>query len=155
MAQISSLLDKLRAKGWKLTTAESCTGGMISAAITDIAGSSDVFDRGFITYATESKVDLLNVSRETLDRFGAVSAECCTEMLSGALDNSVADVAIAVTGIAGPGGATDDKPVGLVYIGIATRDGFLKVTKNQISGDRAQVRQATMEKSFQLLDSII
>ena len=102
-----------------LATAESCTGGMIAAALTDIAGSSRVFDRGFVTYSNDAKQDMLGVTSETLATFGAVSSATAKEMAFGALSNSRADIAVSVTGIAGPSGGTPDKPVGLVWFGIA------------------------------------
>lgn len=154
MTKLSYLLDKLRDKKLKLVTAESCTGGMIASAITDIAGSSDVFDRGFVTYSNQSKIDMLNVSHETLEKYGAVSKETCEEMLKGALANSKADIAIAVTGVAGPSGGTKEKPVGLVYIGIANKN-KIKVTKNIISGNRSQIRKSSVEKAFTLLNSFL
>lgn len=100
-------------------TAESCTGGMIAAALTDIAGSSAVVDRGFVTYSNDAKIDMLGVSPETLGRFGAVSRETALEMAIGALARSMAGIALSVTGIAGPDGATPEKPVGLVWFGVA------------------------------------
>ncbi|PIR31969.1 MAG: damage-inducible protein CinA [Alphaproteobacteria bacterium CG11_big_fil_rev_8_21_14_0_20_44_7] len=154
MINASVLLDKLRAQNLKLASAESCTGGMIAAALTDIAGSSDVFERGFVTYSNESKIDMLGVSRETLEKFGAVSEQVAGEMALGALKNSQADIAIAVTGIAGPSGGSKEKPIGLVYIAVA-RGNILKTTKNQISGNRRQVRKATLEKALQLADLLI
>lgn len=139
----------LQEQGLLLATAESCTGGMISARLTDIAGSSKVFERGFVTYSNQAKMDLLNVSEKTLAQFGAVSSKTAEEMVRGALTNSLADLAIAVTGIAGPSGGSLDKPVGLVYIGIGRkRDNKIKVFKEQFSGDRASIRQQVCEKSF-------
>lgn len=118
----TKILDRARAAGLKVATAESCTGGMISAALTDIAGSSDVFDRGFVTYSNEAKQQMLGVKAETLQRNGAVSAEAAAEMAFGALDRSDANVAVSVTGIAGPGGGSAEKPVGLVWFGAAASD---------------------------------
>lgn len=151
---ITSLLNKLRTSGLKLTTAESCTGGLIAAAITDIAGSSDVFDRGFVTYSNQSKIDMLGVSEKTLAEFGAVSEQTCREMLQGALANSNADIAIATTGIAGPSGGSAEKPVGLIYIGVAVA-GKLRIAKYHISGNRAQVRAETVERAFGILSQLI
>lgn len=104
-----------------LTLAESCTGGLIAAAITDIPGSSAVFDRGFVTYTNQSKMDLLSVSRETLAQDGAVSSAVAKQMANGAIAHSQADVGLSVTGIAGPGGGSDDKPVGTVWFGVCRR----------------------------------
>lgn len=113
------LLADMRARAWKLATAESCTGGLIAALFTEVAGASDVFERSFVTYSNAAKIGLLNVGFETLLRHGAVSPEVAREMAAGARRASAADIAIAVTGIAGPGGGTEEKPVGLVYIGLA------------------------------------
>jgi nicotinamide-nucleotide amidase len=151
---IESLNELLRSKKLKLTTAESCTGGLISAAITEIAGSSDIFDRGFVTYSNEAKIAMLDVSPITLETYGAVSEQTAGEMVKGALKNSLADVAISVTGIAGPSGGSDDKPVGLVFIGVSNKN-ETKVFKHIFKGNRSEVRQQTVEKAFQhLSDSI-
>ena len=112
-----------RARGLKIATAESCTGGLVAAALTDIAGSSDVVDRGFVTYSNEAKQAMLGVPAATLKRHGAVSAETAAAMAAGALKNSQADLAVAITGIAGPGGGSKEKPVGLVYFAAASRGG--------------------------------
>lgn len=134
-----------------LACAESCTGGMIAAAITERAGSSAVFDRGFVTYSNEAKMDMLGVSAVTLQNHGAVSQETAREMCLGALSKSRAHIAVSVTGIAGPSGGSAEKPVGLVYIGIATQNGAAHVTKNLFEGDRISIRQATLEKALELL----
>ena len=131
-----------------LATAESCTGGLIAAGMTDLAGSSSVFERGFVTYSNESKEELLGVSHETLLRHGAVSSETATEMVAGALTRSHADAALAVTGIAGPSGGTPDKPVGLVYIGWGLKGGQICVQKHIFSGDRDAIRQQTVEAAL-------
>ncbi len=141
----------LAQKNMRLVTAESCTGGMIAAAMTDRSGSSSIFDRGFITYSNQSKSDLLGVNVQTLEIFGAVSESTAKEMAEGALRHSQADIAVSVTGIAGPTGGTDEKPVGLVYIGIAIKDKSAHVTKNLFEGDRTTIRQATVEKALELL----
>lgn len=139
-----------------LSTAESCTGGMIAASLTNIAGSSQVFERGFVTYSNQAKIDLLGVSEQTLSQFGAVSPETAEEMVNGALKNSRADFAIAVTGIAGPSGGSSDKPVGLVYIGIGRKhDNHITIFKENFSGDRASIRQQACEKSFYYLLSLL
>ena len=114
-----SVLAKCRAEGIMAATAESCTGGMIAAALTDIAGSSAVVDRGFVTYSNEAKMDMLGVREETLRMHGAVSRETALEMAAGALSRSRAGIAVSVTGIAGPGGGSPEKPVGLVWFGLA------------------------------------
>ncbi|MDD3021510.1 MAG: CinA family protein [Alphaproteobacteria bacterium] len=146
---VRTLSDVLRTKTLKLVTAESCTGGLISSLITDLAGSSDVLDRGFVTYSNQSKSDMLGVSPLTLDKFGAVSQETATEMARGALERSQADLAISVTGIAGPSGGTDEKPVGLVYIGFARRDGESIATKHLFHGDRQAIRFVTAKTALE------
>ena len=150
MTDIIHLLDNLRERGLVLATAESCTGGMIAAAITDIAGSSAVFDRGFVTYSNQSKTDMLGVSAATIEEFGAVSEETCREMLQGALANSAANIALATTGIAGPSGGSAEKPVGTVYVGIAQRSN-IRVIKFQLSGSREQIRAKAMERALGML----
>jgi nicotinamide-nucleotide amidase len=114
-----TLLAACRAQGMMLATAESCTGGLIAGALTDIAGSSDVVDRGFVTYSNAAKIEMLGVSAVTLDAFGAVSRETAVEMAAGALSRSHAGIALSVTGVAGPGGGSKEKPVGLVWFGLA------------------------------------
>lgn len=148
---ITEVNEKLRARGMKVATAESCTGGMIGAAMTDIAGSSDIFDRGFITYSNESKHEVLGVSNDTLRDHGAVSAETAAEMVTGALRHSRADIAVAVTGIAGPGGGSFEKPVGTVYIGYALRGGPPVTTRHIFDGDRESVRRQTVQAALQYI----
>ena len=118
-----SLLDLCRMRKLTIATAESCTGGLVAAALTDIPGSSDVIDRGFVTYSNEAKHAMLGVNATTLATFGAVSKETATAMAVGALENADVDLAVSITGIAGPGGATPGKPVGLVHFAAAARDG--------------------------------
>jgi nicotinamide-nucleotide amidase len=144
MALAADLGQALAKRGWKVATAESCTGGLVAGAITDIAGSSEWFDRGFVTYSNEAKVELLRVRRETLTAFGAVSEQAVREMVAGALARSRADVAVGVTGIAGPTGGTPGKPVGLVWLAWATRAGSVVVASHHFQGDRAAVRDATV-----------
>jgi nicotinamide-nucleotide amidase len=122
MSLAQQVYDLLSVHGLKLATAESCTGGMIAAAITDIAGSSAVFDRGFVTYSNEAKIEMLGVDAELFVRFGAVSEQVATAMAKGALSRSNADIAIAITGVAGPSGGSVEKPVGLVQFALATKD---------------------------------
>lgn len=131
----------LLAQQWQLATAESCTGGLVSAAVTEIAGSSAWFDRGFVTYSNEAKVELLGVSLLTLHAHGAVSEQTVHEMLAGALAKSVAHVAVAISGIAGPGGGTPEKPVGCVCFGWQRRGYPARCVTQQIAGDRAAVRE--------------
>jgi nicotinamide-nucleotide amidase len=137
--------DALLVRGWHCATAESCTGGGIAAALTDIAGSSQWFDRGFVTYSNDAKQDMLGVSGDTLAKHGAVSEATVREMVTGALIQSRAQVAVAVSGIAGPGGGTPDKPVGLVYVAWAMTGGEPVVNAKHFEGDRAAVRAQTVE----------
>lgn len=153
-AQILSatrVLSAARAHRMMITTAESCTGGLIAGALTEIAGSSDVFDRGFVVYSYDAKMDILGVQENTITTQGAVSHETAQEMAEGALKTGKSHLAIAVTGIAGPGGATPGKPVGLVYIGIAVKGRETKVYKNNFSGDRTAVRNATLDRALELM----
>jgi nicotinamide-nucleotide amidase len=145
-----TLLDLYRTKQLHIATVESCTGGMIAAAITDIAGSSDVFDRGFVTYSNEAKSQL-GVPADLIAQHGAVSVHVAREMAAGALKHSKADVAVAVTGIAGPGGGSDAKPVGLVYLAVARRGADPAIERHQFHGDRAAIRQATVERALEML----
>lgn len=138
------LVDRLRSRGWRLATAESCTGGGVAHAITSIAGSSDVLDRGFVTYSNASKVEMLAVDQRTIDHDGAVSEAVAREMADGALRASGADVAVAITGIAGPGGGTPGKPVGTVCFAWATLDGRVEARTESLPGDRAAVRSASV-----------
>lgn len=148
--QASQLLDDLRAHGVTLATAESCTGGLIAAALTEIAGSSDVVDRGFVTYSNAAKTELLGVPTELLAAHGAVSQPVAAAMAEGALKRSPAGIAVAVTGVAGPGGGSPEKPVGTVWFGCAVR-GSATVTDRQVfPGDRAAVRAATVRHAFAL-----
>ena len=132
----------------RISVAESCTGGLISAYLTEIPGSSAVFDRGFVTYSNEAKKDMLNVSEVMLETWGAVSAQVAAAMVSGALKNSHADLAISVTGIAGPGGGSPEKPLGLVYMGYAKRNHSLHHQKFQLEGNRADIRLQTVQQAF-------
>lgn len=148
--------DILREREWKLVTAESCTGGMIATAITDKAGSSDIFDRGFVTYSNQAKMDCLNVSAETLKQHGAVSMETAEEMAKGALNNSNANVAISVTGIAGPSGGTPQKPIGLVYIGFGIKGGVTQAKGFNFSGEtREDIRLQSTKQALKELLSIL
>lgn len=131
----------LAARGWRLATAESCTGGWIAEAVTAIGGSSAWFDRGFVTYSNEAKMDMLGVSARTLGGHGAVSEATAVEMAAGALARSLAEVAVAVSGIAGPSGATPTKPVGMVCLAWAARDGVSRVLTAHFDGDREAVRR--------------
>lgn len=148
---VKTLSKTLREKGLVLVTAESCTGGLIASALTDLAGSSSIFDRGFVTYSNQAKIDMLDVDKKTLDNFGAVSAETAIEMAKGALNASQGDIAVSVTGIAGPDGGTQDKPVGTVFIGIAAKNAAPYAEKNQFSGSRHEIRSATLDKALRLV----
>lgn len=137
------------ARGWQLATAESCTGGAIAAAITDIAGSSQWFDRGFVTYSNPSKQDMLGVRATTLETAGAVSEATVAEMVRGALAHSLAQVTLAVSGIAGPGGGSADKPVGTVCLAWAMEGAQPVVRTEHFAGDRAAVRAQTVGRALQ------
>jgi nicotinamide-nucleotide amidase len=145
----ATLLDACRARRWRLATAESCTGGLVAACLTEHAGSSDVVDRGWVTYANAAKVALIGVSPETLAAEGAVSEATAREMAVGARARAGCDLAIAVTGIAGPGGATATKPVGLVHIAVATDAGTIH-ERHVFPGDRTAVRLACVAAALRL-----
>lgn len=147
----TQVLHMARSRGYHLATAESCTGGLIMAALTEIAGSSDVVDRGFITYTNQAKTDLLKVDNAIIETCGAVSGQCAIAMAMGALGASAATLALSVTGIAGPDGGTDEKPVGLVHIAIARQNGPALHQKH-LFGDigRREVRQATVIAALKL-----
>lgn len=144
---ITTLFEKLKTKGWMLATAESCTGGLIAAQITEVSGSSAYFDRGFVTYSNDAKMRQLLVPAALIDEHGAVSTEVAEAMAKGTLDHSNAQIAVSVTGIAGPNGGTPEKPVGLVYIGIATWEAA-KTHKHIFKGDRSAVRKQTVETAI-------
>lgn len=135
--RLSCLLER---SSLTLVTAESCTGGMIAVAMTARAGSSAVFDRGFVTYSNASKTQMLGVPDSVLAAHGAVSEQVATAMARGALERSDAGISVSVTGIAGPSGGSPDKPVGLVYIGLARRDGLKRTTMNRFTGARDSIR---------------
>ena len=149
------IVETCAAAGKRLAIAESCTGGLIGACLTEIPGSSAVVDRGFIVYSNQAKCDLLGVPAALLDAHGAVSAEVAAAMATGARDRAGVDIAIAVTGIAGPGGATADKPVGLVHLALAVDDRIDDV-REVFAGDRRSVRMATLERALRMIaDSLI
>jgi nicotinamide-nucleotide amidase len=139
----------LKTRAYKIATAESCTGGWIAQALTEVPGSSAWFDRGFVTYSNNAKVQMLGVNPQTLAQHGAVSAEIAQQMVAGALVNSEADWAIAVTGIAGPDGGSKEKPVGTVYIAWQNKNGFSKVERLSVSGNRHQIRKQTVKKAIE------
>ena len=150
----AALLDKCRERGVKITTAESCTGGMVAALLTSIAGSSDVFDCGFVTYSNEAKIGMLGISPEIIVEFGAVSRECALAMVHGAILKSAATLAVSITGIAGPGGGSTTKPVGLVHFACARRNGAT-LHREERFGDigRDGVRKASVEVALDLLEA--
>lgn len=143
------LAGRLRARGWRLATAESCTGGLIAAACTAVAGSSDWFERGWVSYSNEAKTELLGVEAALIAAHGAVSEPVALAMAEGALARSRADLALAVTGIAGPGGATPGKPVGLVWLAWAQRGSAAAALRLQFDGDRAAVRARTVREALE------
>jgi nicotinamide-nucleotide amidase len=150
--QATALLALCRRKKLRIATAESCTGGLIAAVLTEIPGSSDVVDRGFVTYSNAAKQAMLGVSSATLDQFGAVSRETAEAMAAGALANSLAEIVVSVTGIAGPGGGSADKPVGLVHFAAASRRGEL-IHRERRYGDigRSEVRNASVVEALDML----
>jgi nicotinamide-nucleotide amidase len=146
----TSVLAACRERGWHVATAESCTGGLVAAALTAITGSSDVVDRGFVTYSNEAKMELLGVSSTTLDAHGAVSAETALAMASGAVARAGVDLAVSIAGVAGPGGGSVEKPVGLIYLGIATNGGG-RTERHIFRGDRTEIRQRAVIRALKLL----
>lgn len=150
MTDAAHLLDLARTRGIKVALAESCTGGMIAAALTDIAGSSDVLDRGWVTYSNSAKMQMLGILSDTLDDFGAVSEEIAREMAQGAFDRSDAQISLSVTGIAGPGGS-EHKPEGRVCFGVATGDGVHTETVEFGALGRGHVRAAALAHALDLL----
>ncbi|MCL7713565.1 CinA family protein [Stenotrophomonas mori] len=146
--------ERLRQAHDRVVTAESCTGGWIAKAMTGVAGSSDWFDSGMVAYSYEAKQRLLGVRPQTLESEGAVSREAVIEMVSGALVNSGASVAVAVTGIAGPGGGSADKPVGTVWIGWKRRGGYTRAELFQFQGDRDAVRRQTVARALEGLEAL-
>ena len=148
----TTVLDLCRARGWKVATAESCTGGLVAGALTEIAGSSDVVDRGFVTYSNEAKQQMLGVPAATLSIHGAVSRQTAEAMARGALGKGGADVVVAITGIAGPGGGSPDKPVGLVHFAAASRGGALTHAEMRY-GDigRSEVRHRSVLQALTML----
>lgn len=151
LAQAAALLEHYRDRGWRIATAESCTGGLIAAALTHVPGSSDVMDRGFVTYSNEAKTEMLGVDPALIAAHGAVSQQVAAAMAEGALARSLADAAVAVTGVAGPGGGSAEKPVGTVWFGCARRGQSAQTERHVFPGSRADVRAATVVRAFELL----
>ncbi len=145
-----ALGDRLRARGWRMAAAESCTGGLIAAACTSVAGSSDWFERGFVTYSNAAKAELLGVLPSLIDQHGAVSEEVALAMAGGALARAPVQLAVAVTGIAGPGGAVPGKPVGTVWLAWGTPAG-VRAERLQLAGDRGAVRASTVRVALRRL----
>lgn len=145
LIQLSELLER---SGKMIAVAESCTGGLIGATLTSRAGSSAIFDRGFITYSNAAKQEILGIPAQALHDYGAVSEVVAIEMARGALAHSNADIAISVTGIAGPGGGSEEKPVGLVYIGFADKNGKNYAKRHVFEGNRDEIREQTVKSSF-------
>ena len=154
LALTANLADILQKKGWLMATAESCTGGMIAAACTDLAGSSNWFDRGFVSYSNEAKTDMLGIDAGLIRRHGAVSEEVARAMVRGAVAHSRAQAAVAVTGVAGPSGGSAEKPVGTVWFAWATPAGLVSEMR-RFEGDRAAVRQATVHHALQGLLALL
>lgn len=154
-AEVLALAEKAiaacRGRGWHVATAESCTGGLVAAALSAIAGSSDVVERGFVPYSNEAKVELLGVPPATIAAYGAVGAETAAAMAQGALGRAAADLAVSITGIAGPGGGSAEKPVGLVFIGLARRDAPCRTERHVLPGDRTAIREAALRRALALI----
>jgi nicotinamide-nucleotide amidase len=151
----AELGEKLRARGWMLATAESCTGGWVGQLITALPGSSHWYERGFITYANIAKQEMLGVPAETLETHGAVSEETASAMAAGALKHSHAQVTLAISGIAGPGGGTPQKPVGLVCYGWALADGTLLSSTCRLDGDREEIRSRAVAAALRGLIELL
>jgi nicotinamide-nucleotide amidase len=147
-----TVLERARARGWRIATAESCTGGLVSGALTEIAGSSEVVDRGLVTYSNAAKSELLGVDAKLIEHVGAVSEAVARAMAEGAVARSGADLTVAITGIAGPGGGSADKPVGLVHFATAVK-GRETVHHRELFGDigRSEVRMAAVRTALKML----
>ncbi|MGZ2404898.1 CinA family protein [Rhizobium ruizarguesonis] len=156
LSMAEAIIRDFTAAGLMIATAESCTGGLIAGALTEISGSSAVVDRGFVTYTNGAKIEMLGVQAETLLRFGAVSEETARQMVHGALFRSRAEIAVAVTGIAGPGGGSAEKPVGLVHLAAKSRAGTL-IHRKMLYGNigRSEVRLATIRTALEMVRSLL
>ena len=146
--QYKDLVKELSEKKCILVTVESCTGGLIAKTITDLPGSSTIFDRGFITYSNQSKQDMVNVESKVLDTFGAVSEQTAKQMAEGAIKNSIATISLSVTGIAGPGGGTTEKPVGMVCFGWVKENEEAQTETIYFAGDRLSIRQQAVDHAL-------
>jgi nicotinamide-nucleotide amidase len=150
VALATTVLERCRARGWRVATAESCTGGLVAAALTAIAGASDVVDRGFVAYSNQAKMELLGVPEATIAAHGAVSAETALAMAQGAVARAGVDLVVSIAGLAGPGGGSAEKPVGLVYLGVATRGGG-HTERHVFPGDRNGIRRAAVLRALEML----
>ena len=155
LSQAEALLAAYRRAGLTIATAESCTGGLVAGCLTEIAGSSDVVECGFVTYSNTAKTGMLGVPERLIAERGAVSAEVAAAMARGALDHSGADAAVALTGVAGPGGGTAEKPVGLVHFGAFRRGGAARARREVFAGDRTKVRLDSVAAALEMLDDLI
>jgi len=153
-ALVRQLATRLLKQQQKLCTAESCTGGLIAKTLTDLAGSSDWFERGFVTYSNQAKNEMLAVPSSVIDDYGAVSEAVAVAMATGALGHSCADFSVAVTGVAGPAGGSDEKPVGTIWIAVASAEQNI-ARRFQFSGDREAVREATLVEALQALIDLV
>ena len=155
LSQAEALLESYRRAGLTIATAESCTGGLVAGCLTEIAGSSDVFERGFVTYSNTAKAEVLGVPATLIAERGAVSAEVAEAMARGALERSTADAAVALTGVAGPGGGTAEKPVGLVHFGAVRRGGAARLRREIFGGDRTAVRTRSVAIALEHLGELL
>lgn len=155
LSQAEALLDAYRRAGLTLATAESCSGGLVAGCLTEIAGSSDVFDCGFVTYSNAAKTESLGVPAELIDALGAISAEVAEAMARGALDRSKADATVALTGVAGPSGGTTEKPVGLVQLCAIRRGGRVHQRREIFAGDRSAVRLRSVAAALEMLGALL
>lgn len=153
-SRISAINNDLIIKKLKIVTAESCTGGLLSGLFTEISGSSKIFDRGFVVYSNQSKIDILSVDENFINQFGAVSFKVCEAMLVGALNNSKANLAIAITGIAGPHGDTINKKVGNVFIGVGNEKNQ-EIFEFNFNGNRQEIRNLSLENALEILQNFI
>ena len=151
LALAEQVLAACRARNWHLATAESCTGGLVAAALTAIADSSDVVERSFVAYSNEAKMELLGVAADTIAAHGAVSAQTCAAMARGAVARAPVDLGVSIVGVAGPGGGTPQKPVGLVYLGVARKDGTARIERRIFPGDRTEIRYTALLLALELL----
>jgi len=151
---VEDLIAVCREKKIKLALAESCTGGLVAGCITSVSGSSDIFDRGFVTYSNQAKIEMLGVSESTLEKFGAVSEETAIAMAEGAIKKSGGELALSITGIAGPGGGSEEKPVGLVHIAVARKNTTTRSERHIFKGNRDRVRIQAVESGLKLLNAV-